>query len=1266
MASQHFIRALKNPQENENKIDIARQAWSNKSLKGEAIADWILSQFKAAIGLFDARYWNLLYDVISSPEPWLGPLFNRISIVPILIAYLKSIPDAETAPIVSKCIQIIWPLSVQKVTVEHLLDCFAALVAFIAKTEPTEDLVVVGMIIASAFKRSLSVSSLKRKIFATFLQEHMSEWLMVVTGDSTSDLHRAVRVAGLETLFNLDVLRDPKSEQMLVDRLHITSPEIAVPALPLIYSAFVQTTRKHRGALFSHDSTEEFRTVALRVFVSLQAIIRKTDNTHAFWSCNTSLLEVVNQENLLGGNNARPQVNATFEEIITCALAELSTNLAPLILRCLSIMVQIDYLIIGPHLSDVLLQLLLIPANEQVLDTPFLKLVIDYHVKTRTVHEYIRSLLAATTSQRLAKTPRSTHELYDTALDSIVFHPSHSDQLSKQVHAFLTLPQILETARYLTGFIRDLWETYRNSLRSERHEKKRQKLDGNESQPVSPDISAVHVALSGRIAVVVLSSLSTDALPQSSKQELALSLDEFSSATLSTMVSKTIKVVQNEGAWPSEIILATVLQLEYALALQKGLVGINNSQPSEKMIELLQAQNVQLLPELRLELIRNLLRQSLKSTSFNFDDVLSPVLRAIASESQGLESITILHMVTQRWLACIDARASDAQLEEFVSFLLTKGPRTSTPVGIIVAQCFASAEFWELPNIRRIFLAVVEKSTSVVLSSDKVQDIDTQKHLLSMFESLLVVPGDYFTRSLKIDLIGRVASFDTLLGSLRHTVAYDVDRALRVVRVLRNRLLSNLGPHEAPDIVNALEHLTVCAPASDELMGSTLDLAEIYMVIPEPVHIQMQKLFSVVKDALFPALASLGNEPSPDVLKDLSTPFYGRTLCKSLAMHSTLFDSPKVLQEASVAVLGVAIEESHWCHNEDLMEHIGLLVATYIILHARCRATLSVLDAEATLGELENGLSSVFRSLNIDAFQHALNLVSSALVEGSHGALDIIAHLAAVLTHDPPQNTLQLTQTFTTTCINAFNGHAEYSRGSQQVQLNALRFIAQRSRDRPAALRLVDITGIWSFLAKILRPHTDSTPETNIEILGAITSIATSLIRLRRDLVTLTLPHLVAVLRLLIMSVRSPRPNLGAKQTGIVSDSLPTWINVRQPLGPEEAKSVARLLESLTTKTLVKVHGSSMENQKAESLAKPFSKHAAYVVKAYIEAVNDPLCILPSAVKKALQPGLYSLCGMISEYNRDALMVSLHDSADKAVFKDLWKEYEKQRYVGKG
>lgn len=83
-------------------------------------------------------------------------------------------------------------------------------------------------------------------------------------------------------------------------------------------------------------------------------------------------------------------------------------------------------------------------------------------------------------------------------------------------------------------------------------------------------------------------------------------------------------------------------------------------------------------------------------------------------------------------------------------------------------------------------------------------------------------------------------------------------------------------------------------------------------------------------------------------------------------------------------------------------------------------------------------------------------------------------------------------------------------------------------------------------------------------------------------------------------------------------------------------------------------------------MAKPFSKHAAYVLKAYIEAMNDPLCVLPLNLRQSLQPGLFSLCDMISDHSRDAVMVSAPDAGGKVVMKALWKEYEKQKYVGKG
>lgn len=138
----------------------------------------------------------------------------------------------------------------------------------------------------------------------------------------------------------------------------------------------------------------------------------------------------------------------------------------------------------------------------------------------------------------------------------------------------------------------------------------------------------------------------------------------------------------------------------------------------------------------------------------------------------------------------------------------------------------------------------------------------------------------------------------------------------------------------------------------------------------------------------------------------------------------------------------------------------------------------------------------------------------------------------------------------------------------------------------------------------------------------------------------------------------------------MVTDTLPIWVNTAQPLGADEGKALARLLTTLTSKSIVRVHHHSSaalgDTQKAESLAKPFSKHAAYVLKAYIDAMNDPLCVLPLDLRNELQPGLFALCDMLSEHSRDAIMVSGLDVGGKTTMKSLWKEYEKQKYVGKG
>ena len=168
----------------------------------------------------------------------------------------------------------------------------------------------------------------------------------------------------------------------------------------------------------------------------------------------------------------------------------------------------------------------------------------------------------------------------------------------------------------------------------------------------------------------------------------------------------------------------------------------------------------------------------------------------------------------------------------------------------------------------------------------------------------------------------------------------------------------------------------------------------------------------------------------------------------------------------------------------------------------------------------------------------------------------------------------------------------------------------------------------------------------------------------------LGLPHLGLILRRMVQGLRGCRANLGAKQMAMVMNTQPRWISHTRSLGGGEAKALSRLLESLSLKTTIRVafnNADTLNPTKSESLAKPFSKHAAYVLKAYVEAMNDPLCVMSLEVRKELREGLFALCGMMSVHSRDALMVGGGlDAGGKGVLKSVWKEWEGVRYVGKG
>lgn len=219
---------------------------------------------------------------------------------------------------------------------------------------------------------------------------------------------------------------------------------------------------------------------------------------------------------------------------------------------------------------------------------------------------------------------------------------------------------------------------------------------------------------------------------------------------------------------------------------------------------------------------------------------------------------------------------------------------------------------------------------------------------------------------------------------------------------------------------------------------------------------------------------------------------------------------------------------------------------------------------------------------------------------------------------------------------------------------------------QPAVLRPGDVMLMWTILFELLSGSEDHDCSTSTDIFREIVGIAGALIRHRRDLVLPGLPHLGMILQRLVAMMRAVRPGLGPKQARTVANSFPFWVNVKEPLGTPELKLLSRLLVSLTTKTTVRLVGSAQEIQKMESLARPFGKHASYVLVTYAQAMNDPLCVVYAATRKELYPGLFALCDLLSDHDREAMMLSALDGGGRAAMKILWNDYKKQKYVGQG
>jgi hypothetical protein len=229
-------------------------------------------------------------------------------------------------------------------------------------------------------------------------------------------------------------------------------------------------------------------------------------------------------------------------------------------------------------------------------------------------------------------------------------------------------------------------------------------------------------------------------------------------------------------------------------------------------------------------------------------------------------------------------------------------------------------------------------------------------------------------------------------------------------------------------------------------------------------------------------------------------------------------------------------------------------------------------------------------------------------------------------------------------------------------------------------LRSPDVGQLFALLGALLgareQPESSSIASEGPQIFSALVAILESVVRLRADLVSPLLPHLTALLSQLVAPFPTLRAQIGAGHAAAVTSRMPAWLDIaRAPLGPQEARALARLLTSLNTKSVAlpqslqrkskaAASGSGERSAKVTSLSKALSKHAPYVLAAHVRTLVHPSTHVSMTVRQELRAGLYALCDVTGTHERDALMLAHLDSGERAVLKSLWAEWEAQRYRG--
>lgn len=274
-------------------------------------------------------------------------------------------------------------------------------------------------------------------------------------------------------------------------------------------------------------------------------------------------------------------------------------------------------------------------ADSSVSD--FLDLILNYHIKTRSINVHINNLLICLSPASFPIGSTDIRVVYELCFSGHVFSNRNLDRLGNAIQTFLTPGQtvksIEDVLNALGGSLQGFFGAVEGGASREDGLKKKRRgeesaLSVDSSGSVEPhDAESLGVSFSLRayLALVIFSNLPLPALNESSGEKVQDIISQFQVSTVEGSVEKLFKLesllpgggkkkrrrdflTSHEG-WATQIVAASISRIHYALSTAKSLNVSKRGCPSkitEQLRDVVTKEGGKgsLIAELELEIVR--------------------------------------------------------------------------------------------------------------------------------------------------------------------------------------------------------------------------------------------------------------------------------------------------------------------------------------------------------------------------------------------------------------------------------------------------------------------------------------------------------------------------------------------------------------------------------------------------------------------------------------------------------------------------------------